>query len=149
MYTVTKTFPHSLGLSTVYRQWRADSHCRLLHGYALSFEVTFSASSLNEQGWVVDFGDLKELKDYLVQRYDHTLLIERSDPMIDILTALGRDGLANIHIVDQIGCEAFARDFFAQAFRWVAKSKHDGRVRVDSARAIEHEGNKAAYVLNI
>ena len=29
------------GYSTAFRQWRAESHCRYVHGYALRFKVWF------------------------------------------------------------------------------------------------------------
>ena len=40
-WQVTKTYGHDLGLSCCFRQWGASSHCRFLHGYALSFSFTF------------------------------------------------------------------------------------------------------------
>ena len=35
IHRATKTYGHDLGLSVAFRQWRADSHCRYLHGYAI------------------------------------------------------------------------------------------------------------------
>ena len=35
MYRSSKTYGHEIGLSAAFRQWRAQSHCRLIHGYAL------------------------------------------------------------------------------------------------------------------
>ena len=32
MFLSTKTYGHDLGLSAAFRQWRAESHCRLIHG---------------------------------------------------------------------------------------------------------------------
>jgi 6-pyruvoyltetrahydropterin/6-carboxytetrahydropterin synthase len=30
------------GFSTVFRQWKAeDTHCKFLHGYGISFKITF------------------------------------------------------------------------------------------------------------
>ena len=31
-----------------YRQWRADSHCKYLHGYSLSFKFEFECDELDE-----------------------------------------------------------------------------------------------------
>ena len=36
-----KTYSHATGHSCAFRQWRADSHCNLIHGYALQFELKF------------------------------------------------------------------------------------------------------------
>ena len=38
MYRSYKRF---IGYSTAFRQWRAGSHCSLLHGYAFCFKVWF------------------------------------------------------------------------------------------------------------
>lgn len=65
IYRSTKTFGHECGFSVAFRQWRAESHCRLLHGYALAFKFTFEAEELDVRNWVVDFGALKSLKGIL------------------------------------------------------------------------------------
>ena len=53
----TKTYGHDLGFSAAFRQWRADSHCKYIHGYALAFRFEFEADELDVRNWVVDFGD--------------------------------------------------------------------------------------------
>jgi 6-pyruvoyltetrahydropterin/6-carboxytetrahydropterin synthase len=43
------------GYSACFRQWRADdTHCRFLHGYAVSFRVWFEGD-LDHRHWVFDF----------------------------------------------------------------------------------------------
>lgn len=53
-----KKYGHERGLSAAFRQWRADSHCKFLHGYSLEFEFEFGAHELDERNWVVDFGGI-------------------------------------------------------------------------------------------
>ena len=55
-----KVYAHNTGHSCAFRQWKADSHCNLIHGYALQFELTFGSDKLDNRNWVVDFGGLKE-----------------------------------------------------------------------------------------
>ena len=62
MYSVTKHYPHSLGLSVVFRQFKATSHCAQFHGYALAFTAELTASTLDRRGWVYDFGGLKPIE---------------------------------------------------------------------------------------
>ena len=58
-YISTKLFD---GYSTCFRQWKADgTHCRFLHGYAVSFRVWFEGE-LDERNWVWDFGGMKRAK---------------------------------------------------------------------------------------
>ena len=49
--------------SCAFRQPRAKSHCRFIHGYRLVAKFWFSCNELDENNWVVDFGSLKGLKD--------------------------------------------------------------------------------------
>jgi 6-pyruvoyltetrahydropterin/6-carboxytetrahydropterin synthase len=91
-----------------YRQWRSDSHCNLIHGYALSFHLEFEADTLDARNWVVDFGGLKPLKGLLEDWFDHTLLVAVDDPMREELLHLGKIGLAKITEVEKTGCEGIA-----------------------------------------
>ena len=49
IYRSTKTYDHNEGLSCCFRQWRADSHCNLVHGYALAFRFVFATHTLDER----------------------------------------------------------------------------------------------------
>lgn len=105
-YYSTKLY-HELG-SVSYRQWRADSHCSLLHGYALSFLFEFGSDELDVRNWVVDFGGLRPLKEQLEDWFDHTLLVAEDDPHKNTLVELGRLGIAKIVFVERTGCEGIA-----------------------------------------
>lgn len=91
-----------------YRQWKADSHCNLIHGYALSFHFEFETDDLDARNWVMDFGGLKPLKAKLEDWFDHTLLVAQDDPMRDELLRLGELKLAKITEVEKTGCEGIA-----------------------------------------
>ena len=77
-YFSTKCYGHNIGLSAVFRQPHADSHCSLLHGYSLSFKFTFGCNELDERNWVVDFGGLKPLKKWLEDSFDHKVVCDRT-----------------------------------------------------------------------
>ena len=102
----TKTY-RQIG-PVAYRQWRADSHCRLVHGYALSFHFEFECDTLDARNWCMDFGGLKPLKALLEDWFDHTLLVANDDPHRETLLDLGRKGLAKITEVEKTGCEGLA-----------------------------------------
>ena len=105
-YISTKTYKH-LG-PVAYRQWRADSHCNHIHGYALSFHFEFETDDLDARNWVVDFGGLRPLKDNLEDWFDHTLLVAQDDPHREELLKLGELDLAKITEVEKTGCEGIA-----------------------------------------
>lgn len=105
-YISTKTY-EQIG-PVAYRQWKADSHCKFLHGYALSFHFEFECDTLDARNWCVDFGGLKELKYKLEEWFDHKLLVSECDPHKEALLQLEKLGLAKITIVEKTGCEGLA-----------------------------------------
>lgn len=105
-YISTK-FYNQIG-PVAYRQWRADSHCNLIHGYALSFYFEFECDTLDARNWVIDFGSLKPLKGLLEDWFDHTLLVAVDDPQYEDLVRLGDLKLAKIVEVEKTGCEGIA-----------------------------------------
>jgi len=105
-YISTKTY-RQIG-PVAYRQWRADSHCNLIHGYALSFHFEFECDTLDARNWCMDFGGLKDLKSSLEDWFDHTLLVAQDDPKREDLLNLGKLGLAKITEVEKTGCEGIA-----------------------------------------
>jgi 6-pyruvoyltetrahydropterin/6-carboxytetrahydropterin synthase len=106
MYISTKTY-NQIG-PVAYRQWRADSHCNLIHGYALSFYFEFESETLDARNWVMDFGGLRPLKEKLEQWFDHTFLLAQDDPDYNFLKQLGEKKLAKITEVEKTGCEGIA-----------------------------------------
>lgn len=146
MYYSTKTYGHDTGLSACFRQHRAThSHCSLLHGYALAFKFTFQADTLDDHNWVVDFGNLSELKNDLRTYFDHKLIVAEDDPQLDFLSSLSGMGLADVIVTQRVGCESFA-EIGAQLAHGVLRRLHLGeRVRVVSCEVSEHGANSAIF----
>ena len=105
-YISTKTY-RQLG-PVAYRQWRADSHCNLIHGYALSFHFEFECDTLDSRNWCMDFGGLRPLKEKLEEWFDHTLLVATDDPEIEWFREAQKRGIAKITEVEKTGCEGIA-----------------------------------------
>jgi len=151
VYRSTKTFGAERGLSATFRQWRAKSHCRFLHGYALGFRFTFEAETLDANNWVVDFGSFARIKVFLEDTFDHKLLIASDDPEAGHLWALadlGVDGIAQPVAVPATGCEAFAELVGRFADNWLGREGYAPRVRLVSVECFEHQGNSAIWMPN-
>lgn len=146
MYQVVKTYGHDLGISACFRQWRAKSHCAFLHGYALSFQLTFESATLNDQNWVIDFGGLKEIKELIFGCFDHKLLVAEDDPELDTISSLAGLGIADVVVLPATGCEAFALYVAKEIERWLFEHEHGGRVRLARLTVAEHSGNAATYI---
>ena len=143
--------------SIAIRQWRAQhSHCQLLHGYALEFKVWFEPNDkaindgLDDMNWVVDFGGFKDqpigngLKSWMDHMWDHTLLIEKDDPYVDVFEQMGPMGLAKVHILDKLGAEACAKLVFDK-FNDVLSKTDGARCKVVKVECNENNKNSAIY----
>lgn len=148
-YRVTKIFPHELGLCAVFRQHRAESHCRFLHGYALSFSFTFVCDQLDKNGWVVDFGSFNWLREWLRNTFDHKTIIALDDPLAaekETILALGK--WADVYLVAATGAEAFAKMAFDHCKGGLAhyyKDESYRNVRIVAVEVCEHGANSAVY----
>lgn len=63
-----------------HRQHKHDGHCALIHGHNWSFEFEFAAERLDPCGFVIDFGKLKWLKQWIEAKFDHALVLNEDDP---------------------------------------------------------------------
>jgi 6-pyruvoyltetrahydropterin/6-carboxytetrahydropterin synthase len=141
------------GFSTVFRQWRADgTHCQFLHGYGISFKITFEGE-LDEKNWVWDFGGMKRAKgtidnmnpkawmDYM---FDHTTIIAKDDPYLFTFLELHDCGVIQLRIIPATGAEQFAKYIYDKVNKFVLEETNN-RVRVTQVEFKEHNKNSAIY----
>ena len=140
----TKTYGHNIGLSAVFRQPHADSHCRFLHGYSLQFKFTFGAKELDHKNWAVDFGGLKPLKAWLEDNFDHKTCIDIADPHKQDFYDLQDKDLCEVREFDGVGAEKFAEHAWAFADKLIREATDD-RCWCESTECAEHGANSAIY----
>lgn len=132
-------------ISTGHRQWKADNHCSLLHGYGRVLEITFGCKELDDKGWVVDFGDLKHVKEFLEHHWDHRILIAHDDPKLDILEKMEKEGLVALTVMYppyNPGIELSAQWVFDKVSAIIERDT-DRRCWVEKVQLWEHENNSA------
>jgi 6-pyruvoyltetrahydropterin/6-carboxytetrahydropterin synthase len=144
-YKSTKTYGHDIGLSAAFRQWRAESHCRLIHGYALAVHFEFETEELDVRNWVVDFGSLKSLKQMLQDTFDHKLLVAEDDPHLDAFFLLQKLGVADVVVMPACGCEKFAEFIFECTEQWLKDYGYAPRCKLSKVEVREHGANSAIY----
>jgi 6-pyruvoyltetrahydropterin/6-carboxytetrahydropterin synthase len=146
----TKRYGNDRGLSCCFRQWRSThSHCSLLHGYSIGVKIIFECDSLDERNWVMDFGGLKEFKQWLEYMFDHTLLVAEDDPELELFKNFPTH-VADLRIVPAVGCERFAEMAFKKMAQILDESEKEGTllnktVCVKSVEVFEHDANSAIY----
>ena len=144
-YYSTKTYGHERGLSAVFRQPNADhSHCHLLHGYSLAFKFTFGCSELDNKNWAVDFGGLKDLKDWLEDQFDHKTCVDVDDPHKQEFYKLQDLDLCEVREFDGVGTEKFAEHAWRFADKLI-RDASDDRCWCESVECSEHGANSAIY----
>ena len=147
----TKVFD---GFSTVFRQWSAEgTHCRFLHGYGISFKVTFEGE-LDHRNWVWDFGGMKRAKtlidgmqpkawmDYM---FDHTFIVAEDDPFKESFMQMNNAEVAQVRVLPATGAEKFA-EFIYNKLNDFVQEETEERVRVVSVEFMEHGKNTALYI---
>lgn len=141
----TKTYGNHVGISAAFRQWKAHSHCRFIHGYALGFKFIFEANELDQQNWVVDFGGLKPLKQMLEDTFDHKVVVSEDDPHLDYFKQGEALGVMEVVVVPAGGCEKFAELVYECTEQWLKDAGFAPRCRLVSVEVFEHGANSAIY----
>jgi 6-pyruvoyltetrahydropterin/6-carboxytetrahydropterin synthase len=143
-----------------------------LHGYSIGIRLVFESTTLDDRNWVMDFGGLKAFKDWADHMFDHTLIIAKDDPHLDMflkMAELGlqdQGGVCDLRLVEAVGCEKFAElaynvmadilKTFKAGETWhcmhsdkivdhVPRYPVGQGVRLRSVEVFEHEGNSAIY----
>lgn len=132
------------GFPCTHRQWRAESHCRYVHGYSREFYFEFEANELTQEGWVVDFGGLKELKTWLEYVFDHTFLVAQDDPHLEDFKRLDKEGALQLRVLPNPGMEGSSLYVYEEASK-ILKKLYGDRARITLVEVRENEKNSAIY----
>jgi len=113
MHTVTKQYRD---LPAAHRQPNHNGHCRLIHGHNWGWDITFACRALDANGFVIDVGQLHVVKQFLVNHFDHTLLLNSDDPLLTQVPweAMGGMCIAKVVDVPNCGMEGLAEFVFKQ-----------------------------------
>lgn len=91
MYIITKEVYFCYG----HRLMNHPGKCRNLHGHSVKASISIKQNSLNEQGMVCDFSDVKDCVDGFINKVlDHNFLLHKDDPIIPALVANNEQFLA-------------------------------------------------------
>lgn len=141
-YHSTKSFK---GFPCTHRQWKAESHCRFVHGYSREFNFVFACKEFSKEMWVVDFGGLKEVKKWLDDYFDHTFLSSSDDPHLEEFKRLDEMGVIQLRILPNCGMEGTAK-FVYEKINEMIYEHTNGRAWVKQVEVRENEKNSAIYI---
>jgi len=75
MYIVEKTFKIPMG----HRLSKHKGLCQNFHGHNFVIKVEVGSESLDTNDMVIDFSDLKKVVNRLLEKFDHTMLLNADD----------------------------------------------------------------------
>lgn len=140
-YTIQKDFGE---FPAAHRQPFHSGHCAMIHGHNWRFVAYLKTTALDENGFVFDFGQFAEIREWLRQNFDHTLLLQNNDPeLVHLMNTLR--GLARVICVDSVSCEGLAKMFFERLRVFIHTMGLSERVLVERVVIFEDVKNSATY----
>jgi 6-pyruvoyl-tetrahydropterin synthase len=90
----------------------------------------------------MDFGHLAEVKNWLEDHFDHTLLLDAGDPLLPEFKALEKKGACKLVVYPDVGMEGTCEFIKNYVDKWLEK-KTSGRVWLHSVEVRENDKNSA------
>lgn len=140
MHTCTKTYRD---IPFAHRQHLHDGHCRYIHGHNWAITLTFGCAELDRNGFVVDFGKLRYIKDWIERNLDHACVFNHDDPERERLLHAASD-LFKPYIVPSCSCEGLAEHLY-NVFNPMVREHTGDRVHIVEVRIEEDSKNSAAF----
>ena len=133
------------GFPCTHPQYKAESHCRFVHGYSREFYFEFACNERTVEGWVVDFGGLGEVKKFLEHNFDHTFLSASDDPQLATWRELDQKGIIQLRILPNPSMEGTA-EWVYQTVDKMVRELTKGRAWVTLVTVSENEKNSASFI---
>ena len=149
----TKSYYH---LPVAHMQWfdtdetgeACTGPCSKWHGYDRSVHFEF-AGQADEHGWIVGFGDLKPIKEFLEYYFDHTALIGADDPRMVYARTADKAGIVDLRIMPYGVSMEMSSIFIWEQVNPFIYAMTDGRACISRVECREHEKNSAFIEIDI
>ena len=141
MLTCSKTYRD---IPLGHRQPFHPGHCSRIHGHNWTIRLTFAAIETDSNGFVVDFGKLKYIKEWIAQHLDHACAISAQDPHLARMEKWQEEGLIQLLVIPDASCEGLAQYLFA-TFDKMVRDNTAGRAWMTSIELEEDSKNSATY----
>jgi 6-pyruvoyltetrahydropterin/6-carboxytetrahydropterin synthase len=140
MLTCTKTYRD---IPFAHRQHRHEGHCALIHGHNWSITLTFACRATDANGFVIDFGKLNYLKEWIDSQLDHACLFNADDPQKDrLLEQFGP--VFKAYVLPNCSCEGLAEHLY-EVFGPMVRTQTEGRAWLTAVEIQEDSKNSACY----
>ncbi|MDR2512570.1 MAG: 6-carboxytetrahydropterin synthase [Puniceicoccales bacterium] len=140
MFTCSKTYAD---IPFAHRQHKHPGHCAFIHGHNWVFTFTFGCRTLDGNGFVVDFGELKYVRQWFDEELDHACVFSADDPERERIVAAAPHAY-KVRVVENCSAEGLALHV-CEAVGALVREKTAGRVFILEVRVDEDSRNSATY----
>mgnify|MGYP000064034642 FL=1 len=128
----------------------SPGECASIHGYDREVELTF-AGDIDEHGWIVPFGELKPIKQFLEYYFDHVTVLPADDPRLGQITEeLTVPGglLGTVRVLPSgVSMEMSSLFIWEHVNAYIYEVTH-GRCYVERVEVFEHDRNAGQVVVD-
>ena len=143
MFTCSKTYRD---IPLGHRQPFHGGHCSFIHGHNWSIKLSFAAEKPDNNGFIVDFGKLRYIKEWIDDNLDHACAFSAKDPHRNKIEELAELGLIKPLFIDNASCEGLAKHIF-ETFDPMVRHNTDSRAWLVSIELEEDSKNSVTYAL--
>jgi len=140
MFICKKTYSD---IPFAHRQHKHEGHCAQIHGHNWSITLTFACKEIDANGFVIDFGKLRYIKNWIDEHLDHACLFNQDDTDAQEMLA-HFEPLFKTYLLPSCSCEGIAQHLH-QIFDRMVRSETGDRVWITSVEITEDAKNSALY----
>lgn len=143
MYTIE--IRHNVESAHRFYAATSSSKCRNIHGHSWLITLTLAAPQLDNQGMVVEFGQIKRVwRDWLDTHVDHGIMLHSGDPMIAAIQSVEPD-VRIFTLPQDPTTENVAKFLFHQAQALLEQLTVGNQIHVQQVHVQETHVNAATY----
>lgn len=121
----------------------SPGECASVHGYDREVELTF-AGDIDQMGWLVGFGELNDVKEFIEYYFDHVTVLPANDPRLNQITEemMAPGGLlGTIRILPAGVSMEMSSLFIWEHVNHYIVNLTNGRCYVKKVHVLEHDRN--------
>jgi 6-pyruvoyltetrahydropterin/6-carboxytetrahydropterin synthase len=115
----------------------------MIHGHNWGIALTFGCHQTDPSGFVVDFGELHYIRDWLDAHLDHACLFNADDPLKEQIVQSAPTAFKT-YILPSCSSEGIAEHLFA-IFNPMVQAATKGRAFITQIEIFEDSKNSATY----
>ena len=140
MLTCKKTYSD---IPFAHRQHTHDGHCAFIHGHNWRIALTFACREVDANGFVIDFGQLKYIRNWIDEHLDHACLFNENDQEAQTMLKHA-EHLFKTYTLPNCSCEGIAQHLY-ETFDRIVRAETNDRAWIIKVEVSEDTRNSATF----